>query len=250
MDRNRGKYIALAEAAALALATLLGTASSWAGSLGGVVRFEGPRPERRAIRVIENRVAGPSDTTCAALHEGEPIFSEEELVAENGAVRNVFVYVKSGLGDKDFPLPTEAALIDQKGCMYLPHVQGMRVGQELNIVNSDKLMHNVRGFPKRNRAFNIGQPVPGTRVRKFRRAETAIKFQCDVHKWMTAFVFVMDHPFFAVTGEDGKFSIDDLPPGEYTIAAWHEVYGESEAEVKIGDGSAEGVDFTFHPIKK
>src|SRR5262249_43487124 len=134
-----------------------------------------------------------------------------------------FVYLRRGAPKKDYPLPAKPATLDQKGCMFQPRVQGMRVGQPLQVGNADPVTHNVRSFPTLNQAFNFGQPAETRqRERIFDHAEREIEIQCDIHPWMHAYIFVMDHPFYCVSADDGKYTIDGLPPGEYTLESWHE----------------------------
>ena len=179
------------------------------------------------------------------------MLSEEELVSEDGEVANVFVYISSGLEDAEYPVPEEIATLDQKGCAYHPRVQGVILGQEFNLTNSDPLLHNSRSYARRNRPFNYGQPA-GTkpRGRPFVRKEPAVRIKCDVHTWMVAYIFAMDHPFFAVTDDAGKFKIEGLPAGDYTLTAWHEKYGELDMEITVGETAFTGGDFTFTPSEK
>lgn len=211
-----------------------------AGSVKGTVMFEGDKPGRKRIRMN-------ADPACDKLHD-RPVGTEDYLIKDTGEVYNAFVYIKGGDG-KDHPVPDAHAKLDQKGCMYEPHVQGMRVNQTLDIVNSDPTMHNVHCMASENKEFNFGQPTPGTREQVFRRAENAIPFKCDVHPWMNAYIFVMEHPYFDVS--EGAFEISNVPAGTYTLVAWHEKLGEVEQEITVGDGDLEGVTFTFtNPEKK
>lgn len=213
-------------------------------ALSGVAKFDGPRPERMPIDMTPSR--GGSRDECSVLHK-DPALSEDVVVGEDGGLANVFVYVKKGLDKKKkYAMPTEPAVLDQMGCLYRPRVQGVRVGQELVIRNSDKLTHNTRSYAFRNRAFNIAQPADSEeRTKVFNRPERAIQMGCDIHGWMKAFVFAMDHPYFAVTDETGQFQIAGLPAGEYTIAAWHEELGEEEAKLTVGASGTTEVDFSF-----
>ena len=210
-------------------------------SIRGVVTYKGPQPEPRPIQM-------KVDPACVALHGAKPVLDEHTLVSSSGHLKNVFVYVKK-VEKGDFPIPDQPARLDQKGCMYRPRVLGVRVGQTLQIVNSDALTHNVRSYARRNRAFNIGQPGPGTREKKFRRPEPAVKVQCDIHPWMAAYLFVMDHPFFAVSDDSGSFAIDGLPAGKHTLVAWHEKLGKQETEITV-TGKATEVNFEFQAAKK
>jgi len=213
-------------------------------SITGVARFKGSPPKREPIDMTPTR--GGAADECKNLHK-EGHLSETAIVSDDGTVVNVFVYVKKGLEKgKEYPMPDEPAVLDQEGCMYRPRVQGVRVGQELVIKNSDPLTHNTRSYAFRNRAFNIAQPAGADeRTKVFKRPERAIQMGCDIHAWMKAFVFAMDHPFFAVTGEDGKFTIEGLPPGEYELEAWHEEFDEQEATVKVDAHGKAEVEFVF-----
>lgn len=212
----------------------------FAGSVKGTVMFEGDKPGRKRVKM-------GADPACEKLHS-KPVGTEDYMIKSTGEVYNAFVYIKGGDG-KDHPVPEEHAELNQKGCMYEPHVQGMQVNQTLDIVNSDPTMHNVHCLATENKEFNFGQPTPGTREQVFRRAENAIPFKCDVHPWMNAYIFVMDHPYFDVS--EGTFEISNVPAGTYTLVAWHEKLGELEQEITVGDGDLEGVTFTFtNPEKK
>lgn len=243
-DWNLRQIWTLATMAAVAALTPQAHAEGGA-AITGSAKFDGPRPVRKPIEIREGTALSPQAAQCAKLHSTPPL-SEDQIVGEKGEVANVFVYVKEGVPKKDYPAPTEGAKLDQQNCIYVPHVQGVRVEQKFSIANDDALMHNIRSFSKVNPPFNIGQPNKGTRDKVFHKAENAIKIKCDVHKWMTAYVFAMPHPFYAVTGTDGKFKIEGLAPGDYTLAAWHEAYGEVEAKVKVTDKGATQ-DFTFKP---
>jgi hypothetical protein len=165
-----------------------------------------------------------ADPRCAALHT-KPVSTRHYLVGQNNGLGNVFVFVKDGLKDKNFPAPADAPLLDQVGCEYVPYVMGVRVGQKLKIRNSDPTLHNVHATPKAgsgNAEFNFAQPTKDMVTEKtFAAAEVGLRFKCDVHPWMFAYVSVMDHPFFAVTDKDGNFKISGLPNGKYTLEAWH-----------------------------
>lgn len=208
----------------------------------GIVRFNGVRPIRKPLRLIEK---GGKRSDCHKLHTTD-LLDESRLVSEKGEVANVFVYVKKGIEKKSYPLPEKPAVLNQDKCMFRPRVQGIRVGQEFVMRNSDPLTHNVRSFARRNRAFNVAQP-PNTpdRTRKFTAGERAVKIQCDIHPWMTAYYFVMEHPYFAVTNEKGQFKIRGLPAGEYTLVAWHEEFGEQEVKITVAATGSTDVEFSF-----
>ena len=208
------------------------------GSVTGKVSFEGQAPAKVRIRM---------DATPACTESNpEPVFADEVVVNNNGTLRNVFVYVKDGLGNRVFPASAAEVVLDQKGCVYHPHVLGLMVGQKLRIKNGDKTNHNIHPMPANNREWNVSQPPGGEdMVRDFPRAEVMIPIKCNVHPWMKAYVGVVSNPFFAVTGADGSFELKGLPPGDYTIEAWQEKYGAVEQKVTVGPQETKTVDFSF-----
>ena len=210
-------------------------------TLAGRVVWDGPPPKRRVINMTK-------DAECVKLHGDKPVLNEDVIVSDDGGVMNAFVYVRRGAPDIEYPVPEEPYLLDQKDCMYRPRVGGVRVGQTLLVSNSDPVTHNVRSYPIRNRAFNFGQPADtAPRERIFEQPEREVDVQCDIHPWMRAFFFIMDHPFFGVTDDAGTYTIDDLPPGEYTLAVWHEKFGKQQQKITVGDGDLGDVDFTYKP---
>lgn len=210
-------------------------------TINGRVAFTGTRPAPQRIDMAE-------EATCAAKHTGGA-FGEAVVVNDNGTLRNVFVYVKSGIAaNLAFPTPSDAVELDQDGCVYKPHVFGVQVGQTINIKNSDGVLHNIKATPSVNRPFNISQPTNMTTPRNFTAAEPPpgpIGVQCNVHSWMNGFVGVLAHPYFAVTGNDGTFSLKRLPPGTYVIEAWQEHYPAQTQTVTIGAKESKDIVFTF-----
>lgn len=206
------------------------------GVITGNAMFKGTAPKPRPLRT-------DSDPAC----KPEPgATSETVLVGGNNGLQNVLVYVKDGLGSRTYPVPTEPVLLDQKGCRYTPHVFGIQVGQTLRVANSDSVLHNVNSSPKENKGFNFGQPagVPAA-TRVFDRAEVGVPFRCDVHNWMNAYAGVVAHPFFAVTKPDGSFEIKGLPPGTYTVEAWHEELGTQTQSVTVDGKTPAKAAFEF-----
>ncbi len=203
------------------------------GSIKGAVAFEGDAPKRKKIDVA-------ADKTCTALHESEPLMTEDQPLVKDGKLQNVIVYVKGGLDKYSFDAPAEPAKVDQKGCHYIPHVIAMMVGQSLEVTNSDSTMHNIHGTGADNPPFNKGQASAGMKdvIKGFDSAELPYNVGCDVHKWMNAKIGVFDNPFFAVTGEDGAFELKGLVDGEYELEAWHETLGKQSGKVTIKDGAA------------
>jgi plastocyanin len=210
-----------------------------AGSIAGRITFSGPAPAPESLNMA-------SDAACVQ-GSGPNAVSDRVVIAGDGGLKNVFVYVKEGLDPAyGFDIPTSAVVLDQKGCKYAPRVIGVRAGQPLEIVNSDPTLHNVHALPVANAEFNQGQPVPGFRTtRTFTTPEVMVRFKCDVHSWMNAHVGVLAHPYFAVTKDDGTYEIKSLPPGAYTIEAWHEKFGTQIAKVTVADKQAQTVPFTF-----
>jgi plastocyanin len=154
--------------------------------------------------------------------------------------------VKDGLGNLKFPVPATAVTLDQKGCSYNPRVFGIQVGQSLDIVNSDETLHNIHALPMANREFNRGQALQGMKYTTvFTTPEVMLPFKCDVHKWMNAWVGVVTHPFYAVSGAGGRFEIKGLPPGTYTIEAWHEKLGTQTQTITVSAKETKDVAFTF-----
>ncbi len=205
----------------------------------GTVTLDGEKPRRKAIQMS-------ADPGCDALHSS-PVGTENALVTGSGQIMNVFVYVKDGEKLGNFSAPTTPAKLDQVGCMYTPHMLGVQTNQPIDIVNSDPLAHNIHGLAKVNREFNFGQPTPGTRQHTLRRAENAITVKCDIHPWMNSILFVMDHPFFAITDNEGKYSLPNLPAGNHTLVAWHETFGEREMNISVSSGAGATADFTYTP---
>lgn len=209
-----------------------------AGEITGKVTFEGTKPAMARIRMD----AVPA---CTAANPA-PAFIEEVVVNDNGTLRNVYVYVKEGLGDRAFPVPAEPVVLDQQGCVYHPHVVAAMTGQKIHIKNSDSTNHNIHPLPTQNREWNQSQPPGAAELEEsFPRPEVAIAVKCNVHPWMKAYVAVQKHPFHAVSGADGTFAIKGLPPGDYTIEAWHEKYPAQTMKVTVGAKESKTADFAF-----
>ena len=210
-----------------------------AATITGAVAFDGAPPPPSPLDMS-------SDGVCAAA--GTSDLGAGDVVVNGGKLGNVFVFVSKGLEGQNFEPPKEAALLDQKGCRYQPRVMGLMVGQTLKISNSDPTLHNVHPTPKTNKGFNIAQPNAGMVNEKTfdqPEADVMIPFSCDVHGWMRSYVGVLPHPFFGVSGTDGAFSIAGVPPGTYTITAWHEKFGKQEQEVTVGAKESKNITFTF-----
>jgi plastocyanin len=209
------------------------------GSVTGKVSFNGTAPAPKKIDMGQDSycVGAPGEKTT------------EDVVVANGKLANVFIYVKSGgaVDKYSFPAPATDVVLDQKGCRYHPHVLGIETGQNLKVVNSDQTTHNVHPSPSKNAEWNQSQ-APGAPPieKKFNRAETLIPVKCNQHPWMKAYIGVLAHPFYSVSNEaDGTYTIKGLPPGDYTIVAWHEKYGEQTQKVTVAAKETKTLDFTF-----
>jgi hypothetical protein len=208
-----------------------------AGDINGVVAFEGTAPKNEPIKMNADPVCVKENTTPQ---------QQETYEVADGKLANVFVYVKDGLSAYSFDTPTSTVTIDQKNCRYHPHVFGVMVNQPLEILNSDPTLHNIHALPKGNAEFNNGQPIQGMKTEhKFTAKEIMVPFKCDVHGWMNAYVGVMDNPYYQVTDKDGKFSLKGLPPGTYTIEAWHEKLGTQEVKVTLAAKETKDANFSF-----
>ncbi len=207
------------------------------GTVGGKVMFKGDVPKMDDIALVAE---------CSDLHPNG-MTSETVVVSPKGELKNVIVSVSSGLSGP-FEIPAAPAVIDQKGCQYFPHVLATMVGQKVVIKNDDPFLHNVHALSSDNPPFNFGQPTkdPGKDVAPFKAAEN-FRVKCDVHPWMGMNVQVFDHPFFAVTGDDGSFTLPPLPAGTYTLTFWHEKYGTQEKEITVTAGKKADTTVTFAP---
>lgn len=204
-----------------------------AALISGTISFSGTAPQPQKIDMS-------LDSACKGTNE------TENVVVSDGKLANVFVYVKTGLEGKAFALPSQPAKLDQSGCRYRPHVLGLMTGQQLEITNSDPTTHNVHPMPNVNRAFNAAQsPYAAPVTHTFPQPEIMVPVKCNVHPWMRAYLNIVPHPFFAVTGSDGRFEIQGLPPGTYTIAAVQEDLGERDQTVTVAPKESKAVDFSF-----
>ncbi len=213
-------------------------AAAGSASLTGTVVYEGRVPNLPTLKM-------DADPGCAKKHS-EPVRAETLVLGGGNTLANVFVWAKSGVAQGAWPVPSESVVLDQRGCQYKPHVSGLMVGQPLKILNSDQLLHNIHSLPTINSSFNRAMPASVTEAEyAFSKEEVLFKVKCDVHPWMNAWIGVVSHPFFAVTGTDGKFTISGLPAGTYEIEAWHGKMDARTASITLADGEARSVDFSF-----
>ena len=203
-------------------------ASSEGGTVTGKVAFTGTPPAPQPI-------AFGAEKQCALVHGDRPPAKEDLVVNPNGTVRDVLVYVTDAVPG-EFTPPAEPLVFEQHGCVFAPHVGAVMAGQPIEVRNNDPVLHNVRAQSKLGQSFNIAQPVQGMKTTKvLKKPEIGIPLKCDVHFWMTAYLHVLAHPFFAVSGEDGAFAIAGLPPGTYTLEAWHGALGTQRAPGACAD---------------
>jgi hypothetical protein len=225
----------------LAASITVALASFSFADVTGKVKLDGKPPAPKEINMDAVK-------ECAAMH-ADPVMDDSVVVSKDGGLANVVVSIKTddpeALGGS---VPKEPAVLDQKGCMYNPHVLAMMKGQELMVKNDDAFLHNVQSTAQINPGFNKAQSGKnnGEKVDSPKAAEN-IKVKCQVHPWMAAWIVVLDHPFFSVTKPDGSFDIKGLPDGDYTVQAWHEVYGKQEGKVTVKDGKGE-LNLTFKAV--
>jgi plastocyanin len=209
-----------------------------AGSIAGIIRFTGKKPRPKLIDMS-------GDPACVEAHHGKA-YEESLVVNPNGTVAGVFIYIKSGLEGKQFEIPTSPVTIDQRGCSFQPRVLGIQAGQPLLITNSDPVTHNIHPLAQVNREWNHsqGQGEPPL-TRRFPRPEVMIPVKCNIHSWMHAFIGVVAHPYYAVTGADGTFQIPNVPPGDYALEVWHETLGVQDRNITLAPSGKVEADFTL-----
>ncbi len=231
----RAKIISITVALALIPAAALLHARAGGGTISGKVTYEGTPAKPKPIDMSK-------EPSCAKQHT-TPITTETVVTGPNNSLENVVVYIS--VGAPDDAAPSQPATFDQKGCQYIPHVLAFQVNQQLKVVNDDQTSHNIHPLAKLNREWNKSQP-PGTPpiIDKYDKPEF-IPVKCNVHPWMHGTFAVLKNSHHAVSGQDGSFSLPNLPPGKYTVSAWHESYGEQTQEVTISGSETKAVNFVF-----
>jgi len=240
MNRILLSLAACALAASMTTDRLSGPAAAQAagrGTIKGYIRLTGKLPGNPVIRM-------GMDPMCASINRGKRTVQEFVAASLDGSLANVFVTVQGS-----FPpaaAPAEPVTLDQRGCIYAPRVVGVRAGQTLQVRNSDDLLHNVHGLSARGNGFNVSEPKAGMVLQfHLKDEEVMVRVKCDIHSWMTAYVGVVSHPYFAVSGGTGLFEIANVPAGAHKIQAWHERYGPLSQTVRVRAGATSNVDFIY-----
>jgi plastocyanin len=217
-------------------------AQSKMGTIRGHVRLTGKLPGNPIIRMAV-------DPMCSKINAGKRVIQEYVVAAIDGSLANVFLRLKGNLPQA--PIPSEPVVIDQRACIYMPRVVGVRVGQTVQVKNSDALLHNVEALSGKNNGFNIAQPRSGM-VYEFKpkNEEVMLHLTCGVHRWMNAYIGIVTNPYFAISDTKGTFQIERVPPGTYTIEAWHERFGTVSKTITVKAGAVAAVDFTYASNEK
>ena len=210
-----------------------------ASTVTGTITFTGKPPVLKPL-------AMDADPVCAKKHSA-PVLAEMLVLGSGNTMANIIVWVSKGLpAGKTWPVPKTPVVLDQKGCLYVPHAMGIMIGQAYRILNSDGILHNIHTLPKINRSFNRAMPATLKEANTtFDKPEPIFQIKCDVHPWMSAYIGVFEHPFFSATSTDGKFTIAGLDAGTYEITAWHERLGTQTASVTVGATGTKTQDFKF-----
>lgn len=211
--------------------------ASTAGSISGTIKLDGAPPAPHKINMA-------AEAYCVSQHP-TPVNDQNAVTGPGGTLANAVVFISDDMSKYSFTVPSTPATIDQKGCMYSPHVVAMMAGQQLQVNNDDKTTHNIHPVPKNNQEWNESQPAGSPAIVKvFARAEQAIPVKCNVHPWMKAYIFTFPNPYFSVTGDDGKYTISNVPPGTYNVTVWSETFGSSSQSVTVGAKESKSQDFS------
>ena len=219
-------------------ATYFHVDSATAGGIHGKISFVGARPIAQRISM--------DDPACQKAAKGRKVLDDAVIVSPDGGLANAFVYIKTGLEGKKFETPADEAVLDQDGCVFGPRVMGVMTRQTVIVRNGDPVEHNVHPLPKNNAAWNEAMEPNGPDAKhRFAHPEVMIRVKCNIHGWMRSYIGVLDHPYFAVTGADGSFTLKNVPPGNYTVGVWHEKFGEMEQAVTVGASQDQKLDFQY-----
>lgn len=213
------------------------------GTVEGTVLLSGPAPRNRLIPM-------GADPNCLMINAGKKIRQETVVADEEGRLANVLVQLEGSSLPRSAPVSpvsTTPLVVSQEGCMYRPRVSAARIGQTLKVVNLDDTLHNVHARSDQGTDFNVSQPLTGMEHEFELTRPEILRLRCEVHPWMESYVAVLDHPWFAVTGTDGAFSIENVPPGSHTVVIWHERFGESRQEVQVPPAETVRIELTFAP---
>jgi plastocyanin len=245
---NMSRWVRVAACGVAATVALGGSAAvggaqpAGRGTVKGHIKLTGKLPGNRVIRM-------GMDPKCAQANKGTQVVQEIVMAALDGSLANVFVRLEGTFPQT--PVPTDPVVLDQRACVYRPRVIGVRVGQTLQIKNSDDWLHNVHSLSAKGNDFNVSEPKAGmVQSFKLKNAEVMLHIKCDVHSWMTSYVGVVTNPYFAVSNDGGNFEIANVPAGSYTILTWHERYGPLMQSVRVRAGAATTVDFAYAGTEK
>ena len=212
-------------------------AQSGTGSIKGHIHLSGKLPGNPFIRM-------GMDPMCTKASAGKRVLQEYVVATADGSLANVFVNLKGNVPQT--PVPTQPVTLDQRGCLFFPRVLGVRLGQTLQVKNSDAFLHNAHALSGKDQGFNVGQPTAGNVYNwKAKTEEVMLHIKCDIHNWMNAYVGIVSNPYFAVSDMTGTFHIDKVPAGTYTLQAWHERFGALTKTVSVKAGGVATVDFTY-----
>ncbi|MCW5893095.1 MAG: hypothetical protein KIT14_21480 [bacterium] len=209
------------------------------GTIVATVAFDGTPPAMQELTM-------GSFADCKQMHPGAILAGD--MLVQDGKVRNAFVWIEDGLGDRVFATPAEKVVMDQQGCLYVPRVAGAQIGQPVEFLNGDAMLHNVHGTPKENSGWNVALSRKGAeRTLTFDKPEIMISIRCDLHPWMQGWLGVVGHPYFGVSGADGAVTLQDVPAGDYTVGVWHERFGRRTAKVTVAPQQTASTTFTLTP---
>lgn len=236
-DSSRRTFAVTRESSAAKIPSTAQADIAGDGTVSGTVRVIGSQ-------AVATHIEMAADPVCLKMHPS-PVMSDEVVAGPNGGLKNAIVYISEGIGNRSFDSPTVPALFEQKGCTYNPRILGMRAGQTLRLINSDPTTHNIHPVPQNNREWNISQPPGSLPIEQTFAREEIIPVKCNVHPWMRGYIAVFKHPYFAITDKDGSFDLKNVPPGDYTIEAWHEKYGTLTQKVTLGPNQTKALEFVF-----